>query len=570
MGEEISDFEKQRLANIAERDALLKKLSLEAQSSGLFPPKMQPSRTPSSRDQSARAKKKKTPVKRVKQEEASPVPRRMSSRLRGIAAESEVAKRKAEEEDAALQAAERAKRVRKSDAFSFNEMVVYGQKLSGESLIGVDVVTKGVAMPYQRTFDEEDIEQTTDKELKALREEMSGLKLWEAWEPNRIKLTPERIYTMAFHPTETKPLVFAGDKLGHLGILDASQERTSMIKAEESSDENEDDEDPDPSLTTLKPHTRTISSIYIHPSTPTRVYTASYDSSIRATDLEKSTSVEQYAPESTTDDVPISGLDMAADDPHVLYWTTLDGEFGRYDTRLARSKPQSVTTWRLAEKKIGGFSLYPARPHYFATASLDRSMRLWDLRMLQGPVKTPPTPSGRSTRRQQQQQQQDEVNNEDNNNDDETQTWTPIGEHYSRLSVSHAAFNSAGQIATSSYDDTIKIYDLSGPKGINSWTKGHTLSEDELKPQTVVRHNCQTGRWVTILRPQWQQNPQSHIQRFCIGNMNRFVDVYSASGDQLAQLGGEGITAVPAVAVFHRSKNWVAGGTASGKICLWM
>jgi hypothetical protein len=52
--------------------------------------------------------------------------------------------------------------------------------------------------------------------------------------------------------------------------------------------------------------------------------------------------------------------------------------------------------------------------------------------------------------------------------------------------------------------------------------------------------------------------------------MNRFVDIYSASGDQLAQLGGEGITAVPAVAVFHRSQNWVVGGTASGKVCLWM
>lgn len=72
------------------------------------------------------------------------------------------------------------------------------------------------------------------------------------------------------------------------------------------------------------------------------------------------------------------------------------------------------------------------------------------------------------------------------------------------------------------------------------------------------------------LRPQWQQNPQSHIQRFCIGNMNRFVDIYSAAGDQLAQLGGDGITAVPAVAVFHRSKNWVVGGTASGKACLWI
>ncbi|KAK1147699.1 hypothetical protein N8T08_001044 [Aspergillus melleus] len=521
--EEMSDFEKQRLANIAERDALLKKLSLEAKSAGVFAPKMS---KPSPGGDKAKAKKK-APPKKVKQEAEPVLPRRMSSRIRGIAAESEVAKRKAEDDHAAFQEAERAKRLRKSDSFSFNEMLVSGQKLSGDGLIGVDVVTKGVAMPYQRTFDEEDIKKTTDKDLKALREEMSGLNLWEAWDPTRIKITPERIYAMTLHPSEAKPLVFAGDKMGHLGVLDASQENpTSGVKQE---DDDEEDDDPDPVLTQLKPHTRTISAMTIHPSKPTHLYTASYDSSIREMDLEKTTSVERYAPASTSEDVPISGVDMAADDPNCLYWTTLEGEFGRHDMRTS----SSVATWRLSEKKIGGFSLCPTQPHYVATASLDRTMRLWDLRKL--------------------------------SHDDPV----PIGEHQSRLSVSHAAFNSIGQIATSSYDDTLKIYDF-GAKGLPSWKPGHTLSDEKMKPDTVVRHNCQTGRWVTILRPQWQQNPQSAIQRFCIGNMNRFVDIYSGSGDQLAQLGGDGITAVPAVSVFHRSKNWVAAGTASGKLCLWM
>ena len=51
--------------------------------------------------------------------------------------------------------------------------------------------------------------------------------------------------------------------------------------------------------------------------------------------------------------------------------------------------------------------------------------------------------------------------------------------------------------------------------------------------------------------------------------MNRFVDIYTADGEQLAQLGSDLITAVPAVAQFHPSEQWVAAGTASGKLCLW-
>lgn len=269
---------------------------------------------------------------------------------------------------------------------------------------------------------------------------------------------------MTFHPSEAKPLVFAGDKMGHLGILDASQQKPVSAVKHEDEDDGDDDDDPDPVMVTLKPHTRTISSMMVHLSKPTHLYTASYDSSIRELDLEKTASVEIYAPLSTSDDEPISSMDMAISDPHCVYWTTLDGTFGRHDFRTPPSagKPQTVDRWQLSDKKIGGFSLYPSQPHYFATASLDRFMRLWDLRKLSR--KDP----------------------------------TPVGEHESRLSVSHAAFNSAGQVATSSYDDTLKIYDF-GPKGIASWKPGHTVSDDTaMKPDTVVRHNCQTGRWVTM------------------------------------------------------------------------
>lgn len=180
---ELSDFEKQRLANIAERDALLKKLTLESQSSGLFASP----RTPGTNG--VKPKKRPAPKVKVKVEEDT-TPRRTSSRLKGIAAESEVAKRKADDEYEAMREADRIKRMRRTDSFSQADMFVSGQKLSADSLISVDVITKGVAKPYERTFGDDEIEKTTDKELKALREEMNGLQLWESWDPQR------NIYTL--------------------------------------------------------------------------------------------------------------------------------------------------------------------------------------------------------------------------------------------------------------------------------------------------------------------------------------------------------------------------------------
>jgi WD repeat-containing protein 76 len=180
---ELSEFEKQRLANIAERDALLKKLTLEAQSAGLFAKKAHKNNGANGIDKS---KSKKNLQPKIKKENEPPIPRRMSSRLRGLTAESDVAKRKADEEYDAAQEAARAKRVRKSDTFTLDGMFVSGQKLTADALIGIDVITKGASKPYERTFGEEDVKKTTDKDLKALRENLSSLELWEAWEPNRM------------------------------------------------------------------------------------------------------------------------------------------------------------------------------------------------------------------------------------------------------------------------------------------------------------------------------------------------------------------------------------------------
>jgi len=317
--------------------------------------------------------------------------------------------------------------------------------------------------------------------------------------------------------------------MGNLGLFDASQ-NSPEVKAEDNGDDEETDDPSEPAITAFKLHSRTISS-FLFPTDPSFLYSGSYDSSIRKLDLQKEIAVEVYAPASMDDDEPISGIDIPYTDPNVMYFSTLNGSFGRHDIRT----PSATEIWQLSEKKIGGFSLHPLQPHLVATASLDRTLRIWDLRKI----------NGKGDARQP----------------------SLLGEHTSRLSVSHAAWSAAGHVATASYDDTVKIYAF---PSASKWKVGHELDEAAMEPSAVIKHNNQTGRWVTILKAQWQQRPEDGIQKFVIGNMNRFVDVYTSEGEQLAQLGGDGISAVPAVAQFHPTRDWVAAGTASGKLCLWM
>ncbi|OMP81548.1 WD repeat-containing protein [Diplodia seriata] len=516
---QLSEYEIKRQEQIEKNQALLRSLQLDAQQAGLAPAASKArSSTPGKRD------KKKPAVKKEKEDVA---PRRTSSRLRGIVADSEVAKRKAEDEHAALQEAERLKRQRVSDDLNLSDIVVAGQhwNQSGNFLTGV-----GPAKPYERTFTTENVKKTTDKELRALREKMSGLQLWEGFEPNQIKLTPERIYALGFHPTADKALIFAGDKMGNLGLFDGSQ-NVPDIKAEKAEDDEEDDE-AEPAVTTFKIHTRTISAFQFSATETHSLFSASYDSSVRKLDLNKGVAVEVYAPADKSEDAPLSGVDVGT--ANMVYFSTLDGGFGMHDVRAPSDSTGGTQLFQLSDKKIGGFSMHPIHKHLFATASLDRTMKIWDLRKITGKG--------------------------------DARAPALLGEHASSLSVSHAAFSSAGHVATASYDDTVKVYDFTD---CGDWKAGAQLSDGKMEPATVIPHNNQTGRWVTILRAQWQTMPQDGVQRFCIGNMNRFVDVYTSKGEQLAQLGGDGITAVPAVARFHPSMDWIAAGTGSGKLCFW-
>ncbi|EFX03540.1 WD domain containing protein [Grosmannia clavigera kw1407] len=563
----LTAFERRRAENAKANNAILS--SISKTSAKVFGAAAKPARAPRARSTknsttgsaapatSTRSRRSHSAAAVAPVKRESPMPTRRSARVAGIEADADSSssqKRKGGELDGlrydlnAVAAAERQKRQRVHGDLQLSDMQVDGRWQG--SLDGLGSLARG-AQPGVRTFT--DADETTDADLKAIRLELGRLELYDKFAVKGefvdpffsspfadfldLKLTKDRIYAMAFHPTEDKPLVFAGDKEGRLGIFDASQEPDVAVKEEDVGSDDEA-EAAEPVILGFKPHARTISAVHVLDSDPGSVYTASYDTTIRRLDLAAQKSVEVYVSDGA-DDAAISCIDFAADDPHLVYFATLSGLLGRHDLRLA---PTTADRWpRLHDgHKIGGFSLSPRQPHLIATASLDRTLRVWDLRKM--------------------------VTSED---EDGTTKLRPalLATDPARLSVSHAAWSPGGHVATTSYDDTVRIYDVAGAA---SWAPGKALDDDVLTPAHRIAHNNQTGRWVTILKPQWQRRPPGGIDKFALGNMNRFVDVYAASGEQLAQLDGDGITAVPAVAQLHPSRNWVAGGNGSGKLTLWM
>ena len=218
----------------------------------------------------------------------------------------------------------------------------------------------------------------------------------------------------------------------------------------------------------------------------------------------------------------ISDFQFSYEDPNVLFLTTLSGEFASFDVR---TKPAEINLRRLADKKIGSFSVNPKRPYEIATGSLDRTLKIWDIR------KTVAKPEWS--------QYEDLPSHE------------LVSTYNSRLSVSAVSYSPMDQtLVCNGYDDTIRLFDVG------------TSLEPDLQPKQTLKHNCQTGRWTSILKARFKQN----MDVFAIANMKRAIDIYNSAGVQLAHLT---TATVPAVVSWHPTRNWIVGGNSSGKVFLF-
>ncbi|KAI8989949.1 WD40-repeat-containing domain protein [Pilobolus umbonatus] len=468
----LSEYEKKQRENIEKNMELLRKLDI---------PIVDHKRKQEESKEAKRAHRKR--MKETPTPTQTPTPMRTSSRIKGVKADM-------------------------SNIMDDPEVLITGTKVREYTVEREESLDKGQQEKIKALFENTlqnvpnvvtdrvaDPPNSTEEEYK---EVLSKLEIQHQWKT--VKMLPYRAVKCLFHPSATKILACGADVEGNIGFWDVNAE-----------------EDEEPVVYNYRPHKRFITDMMYSPVDHTKLFTASYDSTIRIYDMNTTT---------------FNTLDMAnvgynftsfdfSDNGQVIWFATSDGEIGMKDMRTTLE----ADIYQSTDKKVGCIHVNPVHTHLLTTASNDRHCYIHDIR------------SWKKSK----------------------DTWDPIERIEHGFAVTSAYWSPNGsKLVTTSYDSYIRLFNY---------------DQSQLKLKVSLPHNTRTGRWVTGLRARWNTNPNVNLEHFIIGNMEHSVDIYSGeTGNEIGSLYDPAhITAVPSCAIFHPSTPNPAILTAngSGRVVYW-
>lgn len=509
---ELTSFQKKRLENIKRNNDLLKKLNLN---NIINLPRGEQS-TSTNQQKKRQVKSVSKSTKRIKKEKPIAIPTRRSRRLQGQSAtvnDDETSKYLDDNLEPKKNVNSRENSL--SPALWEDVKIIGDVKLTDiikdtEKLNKLNSLklSSGDFFDELREFQKKQSGTIGKDEWMAISDKYENMEMIET------KVIYERISSLYSHPDKTQKIIIAGDVSGNIGLWTVNFKQFI-----------EDNYDSDEDVTRFQLFNKNVSKIDCFPNKSDNLLATSYDGRVRSINLESLKSDELITLKNEYDDIlGVSDCQFSYSDQNVLYITTLSGEFTQLDVR---ENNKNVTFRRLADKKIGSMCINPQKPYQIATGSLDRTLKLWDIRKI---VKEPEWSQY-----------------------DDFPSHEIIAKYNSRLSVSAVSFSpNDNTLVCNGYDDTIRLFDVSDK----------SLTSNELIPKLTIKHNCQTGRWTSILKAKFK--PNENI--FAIANMSRAIDIYTSQGQQLAHMR---TPTVPAVVSWHPSQSWIAGGNSSGKVFLF-
>jgi len=478
----LCEYEKIRLRNIREREALFAELNIsEAKSdlSNMFTTPTQNKLVPSNRGLASQPKKKEV------------LPPRKSSRLSGAQVP------EIQRFDPLLEASEEEKSVplhnlSLSETFSSSDLVTLSDTQAFLSKLSIVSTEKN----------------TISFNSNSLKSSCSPLSVTEELV---AKVVPERIFSLAVHPSPTNLVCAVGDKKGCVGLWD--------ILASSS---------PGHGVHLYHSHTAPVNTLSWDLANTNNIVSTSYDGTTRMLDTEKQEHTMIYGEKEFLDAGGVTTCHAQMSPDTFLISQSTAGSVVLLDKRVSWAKP--VNSYkifdRLAPKSL---SVHPVQTNLFLTGNTKGGCFIFDIR---------------------------------NTSNSPTKQMVPVCEllGHSR-SLSSCVFSPVrgNQVVSMAADDKLIMFDTS--------TIVKTIS-----PQCQVKHNNQTGRWLTPFRATWHPTREGML---VTGSMDRprqmeVWETSSGSLDLVSRLRGEYLGSICSLVDIHPSRDVVVGGNSSGRVHVFM
>ncbi|CAG5134732.1 unnamed protein product [Candidula unifasciata] len=363
----------------------------------------------------------------------------------------------------------------------------------------------GVTDDYVRVFSTL-ISQTKPEKMQApvsRKVFQSALEKVAITERRIAKVVPGRVFSLTWHPSSHTLISVAGDKYGHIGFWDVT---SSNIRDQDT-------------VRVFKPHISPVSDLFIPPADPHKLYSCSYDATLRRCDFEREVFDEVFSVAAEKEDLfrNFSFIDATS----TMLVSQFSGNVSLVDTRTPSTSAEQV--YHVSAKSLRTVSVHPTYPHYFITAGVDAKILLWDLRSISSTSAKP----------------------------------VQKLEHHTKA-LSCAYFSPTGhKVLSSSSDDTILVYSVG--------------TECKLELIKRMHHNNFTGRWLTKFQPTWHPTVEDV---FVSGSMSRprQIEVFSADGVLLKALKNEDLLgSVCSLNMFHPNRTCtLVGANSSGRLHVFM